>query len=202
MPTITTKSILKRSLLIPLVGLLALSSGCRIEQERTGELPDVDVEVEPGQLPEYDVKGPDVNVGTVERTVTVPRVEVVQEERTVKVPYVDVNLPGVDRKEQTLAAKVTVPSAGYDLEIQDVYMVNNQLWVIARLDEEIQNAPRATTTVSDRIVINAPEMPVRYYIVGEQPSGNVGEQYTFIDTRQAIQKQLTSGKQLYSRQVV
>ncbi|AFZ20826.1 hypothetical protein [Allocoleopsis franciscana] len=200
--TLTKQSLSQPLLFIPIAALLTLSTGCRIEQEQAGQLPDVDVEVQPGQLPKYDVKGPDVNVKTVERTVTVPRVEVVQEEKTVEVPYIDVNLPGADRKEQTLTAEVAVPSTGYDLDIRDVYIVNNQLWVVARLDEKIPNAPRTTTSVSDRIVINAPEMPVRYYIIGKRPSGNVVEEYTFIDQRQAIQEQLSSGQQLYSRQTV
>jgi|ERR687885_1800 hypothetical protein len=190
MSTLTTRFLFQRSLLVSLTALLALSAGCSIEQKRTGKLPDVDVNVEPGRLPKYVIKGPDVNVRTVERTVIVPRVEVVQEKRTIKVPYIDVNLPGVARKEQTLTAEVAVPSAGYNLEIQDVYVVADQLWVIARLKQENPNAPRTATTVSDRIVINAPEMPVRYYIIGERPSGNVGDQYTFIDSRQMIQKQL------------
>ncbi|MFB2933766.1 hypothetical protein ACE1B6_00655 [Aerosakkonemataceae cyanobacterium BLCC-F154] len=202
MSTLTTQTLLRRSLFIPLAALLALSTGCRIEQERTGRLPDVDVEVEPGRLPRYDVEGPDVNVRTVERTVVVPRVEVVQERRTVEVPYIDVNLPGAERREQTLTATVRVPSSGYDLDIQNVYMVNNELWVVAQLQEENPNAPKVNTTVADRIVINAPEMPVRYYIIGDRLSGNVGDKYRFINNRQAIQKQLSSGKQLYSRPAV
>lgn len=202
MSTLTTQSLLQRVFLIPVIALLTFSTGCQVEQKRAGELPDVDVEVEPGQLPKYELKGPDVNVKTVERTVTFPRVEVVQEKRTVKVPYIDVNLPGAERKEQTLTAEVAVPSTGYDLDIQDVHIVNNQLWVVAQLDEKIPNAPKTKTSVSDRIVINAPEMPVRYYIIGKRPSNNVGKQYTFIDNRQAIQDQIKSGKQLYRRQTV
>ncbi|NJK39344.1 MAG: hypothetical protein HC920_17450 [Oscillatoriales cyanobacterium SM2_3_0] len=38
-------------------------AACRVEQEEAGSLPDVDVSVEPGSLPEYDIQGPDVNVG-------------------------------------------------------------------------------------------------------------------------------------------
>ncbi|MFB2834844.1 hypothetical protein [Floridanema evergladense] len=202
MSTLTIQSLWRRSLLIPIAILLAFSTGCRIEQERAGRLPDVDVDVEPGRLPRYDVEGPDVNVRTVERTVVVPRVEVVQETRTVQVPYIDVNLPGAERREQTLTATVRVPSGGYDIDIQNVYMVNNELWVIAQLEEENPNAPRVATTVADRVVINAPEMPVRYYIIGDRLSGNVGDKYRFINNRQAIQKQLSSGRQLYSRPAV
>lgn len=55
--------------------MLALSA-CDVEQTEEGEMPDVDVEAEGGNLPEYDVDTPDVDVGTEERTVTVPDVDV------------------------------------------------------------------------------------------------------------------------------
>lgn len=179
-------------LLIPL-------ASCQIEQERAAELPDVDVNVEPGQLPVYDIEGPDVNVGVTERTVTVPRVIVIQEEQTVQVPYIDVDVPGAERAERTITAEVEVPSGGYNLGIQEVYAVNNELWVISRLEETDPNAPRATTRIADRIVINAPSIPVRHYIVGDRPSGVFNEQYEFVGNRQQILPQLEAGRQLYDR---
>ncbi|MBD3885326.1 hypothetical protein IFO70_26720 [Phormidium tenue FACHB-886] len=179
--------------------LIPLAS-CQVEQEKAGKLPDVDVAVEPGRLPQYDIEGPDVNVGVAERTVTVPKVIVVQEEQTVQVPYIDVDIPGVDRQERTITAEVEVPSGGYNLEIQNVYAVNNELWVISRLEETNPNAPQAVTRASDRIVINAPDMSVRHYIVGKRPSGVFNEQYEFIGNRQQILPQLEAGRQLYERE--
>jgi hypothetical protein len=35
-----------------------------VEKEQAGEEPDVDVNVDPGNLPEYEVEGPEVDVGT------------------------------------------------------------------------------------------------------------------------------------------
>ncbi|MBJ3762146.1 hypothetical protein ILP92_05245 [Maribius pontilimi] len=55
-----------------------------------GSLPDVNVEVEQGELPEAEVNTGSVDVGTTEETVTVPDVEVTTEEETVTVPTVDV----------------------------------------------------------------------------------------------------------------
>jgi hypothetical protein len=189
-------SSLKR--LIPLSMLLVIPLGaCRVEQEETGSLPEVDVDIEPGSLPEYDIQGPDVNVGVTEQTVTVPRVVVVQEEETVQVPYIDVSLPGVDRVERTITPEVEVPSEGYDLTIQGVYVVNNELWVISRLDEVDPTAAEAAVRVSDRVVLNTPDMSVRHFIVGERPTGTFNEQYTFIESREAIAPQLSAGRQLY-----
>lgn len=188
---------LQKILPLSLVLLLFPLTSCRVEQEQAGRLPDVDVEVEPGRLPEYDIQGPDVNVGVRERTVTVPRVVVVQEEETVEVPYINIDVPGVNREERTVTVEVEVPSGGYDLDIQGVYAVNNELWVVSRLEEENPNAPKARVRVADRIVINAPNMPVRHYIIGERPTSSFNEQYTFIDSRQQIAAQLESGRQLY-----
>jgi len=52
-------------------------------------MPDVDVNVSGGQLPEYNVTGPEVNVGTENKTVSVPKVDTV--DKTVKVPTVAVH---------------------------------------------------------------------------------------------------------------
>ncbi len=72
--------------------VLALTlAGCKVEQTREGRMPDVDVSVTPGVMPEYDVRGPDVDVGTTTRTITVP--EVTTTEREVTVPDVDVTMP-------------------------------------------------------------------------------------------------------------
>jgi hypothetical protein len=85
-----------QSLFVLLLSVLVVGSGCRVTQEEAGEAPDVDVQVDPGELPEYDVEGPEVEVGTEEAEVTVPEVEVTTEEKEVTVPDVDVTLPGQD----------------------------------------------------------------------------------------------------------
>lgn len=174
-------------------------TACRVEQEETGSLPDVDVQVEPGSLPEYDIQGPDVNVGVTERTVTVPRVVIVQEEQTVEVPYIDVDVPGAERVERTITSEVEVPSTGYDLAIQGVHVVDDELWVVSQLEEVDPNAPAEAGRVSDRIVLNAPDMSVRHFIVGERPESSFNEQYTFIGSRDEIAPELSAGRQIYDR---
>jgi hypothetical protein len=53
-------------------------AACDVDQTKEGEIPDVDVDVNAsgGQLPEFDVEGPDVNVSTKNVTVEVPTVDV------------------------------------------------------------------------------------------------------------------------------
>jgi uncharacterized lipoprotein len=51
-------------------------AACDVDQTQEGNLPDVDVNATGGQLPEFNVEGPDVNVGTENKTVQVPTVDV------------------------------------------------------------------------------------------------------------------------------
>lgn len=63
-----------------LIAMLCLSilvlplAACSVEQTEEGELPEV--EVEGGNMPEYDVDAADVEVGTEERTITVPDIDI------------------------------------------------------------------------------------------------------------------------------
>jgi len=64
------KWIIPGALLVATLGM----AGCEVEQTEEGSLPDV--EVEGGNMPKYDVDGPDVDVGTKEKTITVPDVDI------------------------------------------------------------------------------------------------------------------------------
>lgn len=74
--------------------LLIVGTGCQVTQEEAGEAPEVDVD--PGELPEYDVEGPDVDIEAEEEEVPVPDVDIEQEEVTV--PEVEVTPPGADEE--------------------------------------------------------------------------------------------------------
>ncbi|MGI8612144.1 MAG: hypothetical protein ACR2KH_07755 [Sphingomicrobium sp.] len=51
-------------------------AACDVDQTKEGEMPDVDINASGGQLPEYNVEGPTVNVGTENKTVEVPTVDI------------------------------------------------------------------------------------------------------------------------------
>ena len=61
--------------------MLAAASGlglaaCDVDQTKNAQLPDVDVNATGGQLPEFNVTTPDVDVGMENKTVQVPDVDV------------------------------------------------------------------------------------------------------------------------------
>jgi uncharacterized lipoprotein len=89
------KAILKTAALAVAFGSVLTLSACNVEKTQEGELPDVDVNAQGGELPAYDVETADVDVNTKPAEVTVPDVDVNvnSEKATVPVPDVDVNMP-------------------------------------------------------------------------------------------------------------
>jgi hypothetical protein len=57
-----------------------------VEKTQEGRMPDVDVDVEGGQLPEYDVDGPDIDI----------------EKKTVEVPTIDIDPAGDDELDEEI----------------------------------------------------------------------------------------------------
>lgn len=68
-------------------------AGCDVDKMQEGEMPDVDIQTEPGQMPEYDVDAPDVDVDTETKEIEVPDVDVDTETKEMEVPDVDVTMP-------------------------------------------------------------------------------------------------------------
>ena len=70
---------MKRIIITSIIAPLAIGlAACDVDQTKEAELPDVDVQG--GQMPEFDVETADVDVGT--------------EQKTIEVPDVDVTMPG------------------------------------------------------------------------------------------------------------
>lgn len=190
---------------IRMTGMLmcaVLASGCQVEQQQEAELPDADLDVQGGEWPEYDVKWADVDVGTEEKTITVPVVRVEQETREVTVPYIRVGPPaGATSEERTIAMELDVPHAGYQLQIVEVRAAGDNLWVIGRLNEQSGDAAQAITRVSDRVVIDAPaSLDVRKVVIGMRPASATNQEVQFVDSMEALASRMPQDARiLYGR---
>ncbi|MDB5672847.1 MAG: hypothetical protein JWO25_3806 [Alphaproteobacteria bacterium] len=51
-------------------------AGCKVSKTQDAKLPDVEVNATGGQLPEFNVQGPEVDVGSKNETIKVPTVSV------------------------------------------------------------------------------------------------------------------------------
>jgi hypothetical protein len=177
-------------------------AGCAVDQTQGARAPDVDVEVEvdPGRWPEYDVRWADIDVGTAERTITVPVLRIDKETRRITVPYLDIDPPGArDREERVVSIDVDVPHSGYEVQIIGVRASGDDLWVIGQLRETGTRSRSVPTRVSDSVMINAPrDLDVRAIVVGKQPEGNA--HLRFVDSMNALQQTIPeSARVLYER---
>lgn len=177
-------------------------TACKVEQTKEAKAPDLDVDVDPGRWPKYNVNWADVDVGTTTRTVTVPEFEIKREKVQMEVPYIDVKGPGAtDMEERTVTMDLQVPHSGYSLQIAEIRATGNRLWVIGELKETGAAKGRAAATrAADQVVINAPEdLDVRKVIIGQRPEGVYNQQYTFMSDRGMLDQKLKGSRVIYSR---
>lgn len=181
--------------IISITLLLLLFTGCEIEKVKDGELPEVNIES--GDLPKYDVRVADVDIGMREKTIKVPKVTVEMEETVVKVPYIDMDVPGEESDERTVTVEVEVEGEGHSIDIEEIYFKDNMFWVISRLDMNESAQTDATVRISDRVIINAPPaIDVKHYIIGDPPRGTHNDQFRFIHSKQDIAEDLSDAKRI------
>jgi len=58
------------------IAVVLSASACDVDQTKEGKLPDVEVNTSGGQMPEFDVDAPTVNVGMEKKTIEVPTVKI------------------------------------------------------------------------------------------------------------------------------
>jgi hypothetical protein len=103
---------------------------------------------------------------------------------------------GADEKEITV--KLTVPDAAWTIAIDEVHKVENELWVIAIVSRnpDLMGA-QVISTVQTSLKLAAPDLSVKYFLIGKSWDWDNTEPYTFIRDLKQIEKELKSGKLLY-----
>ena len=174
---------------------------CDIKKTQKAELPEVDVnvETEPGQLPKYDVDWADVNIGTKTKTVKVPKIVVVMEEEEIEVPYIDVDMPNdKEREEQTLMVEAEVTGNEHTIDIKEIIATEDNLYVIAELKATDQTLGDKKMRVSDQVVLNAPDLNVKYIIVGDKPDRVFNSRYKYVKNANDFKSTLNNTKVIYT----
>lgn len=193
-----------KKLFIPLAAIaLLFTTSCKMEQTKEAELPsvDVDVETEAGQLPTYDVDWAEVNVGTRTEMVEIPKVVVVMEETEVEVPYLDVDMPEEYGKkmERTIMIEAEVDEFEHSLEIEKIYASGNNLVVMSRLNKNETSLGDKKVRVSDQVKINAPDLNVKHYVVGEKPNRVFNDAYIYVNNESDFEDKVEDYKVIYSK---
>ncbi len=190
-----------KKFILPLGLAIALFTSCDINKKDSAELPelDVDVEAEAGELPEYDIDWADVDISTRTETIEVPKVVVVMEEEEVEVPTIDVTMPDEENVEQNLVVEAEIVDTEKDLEIQEVRATNKMLYVIATLEDLGTDIQDQKMRIQDQINLNAPDMSVKYIIVGERPDRVFNDKNAFYTTMNDLPASIKDADVIYTR---
>tara|TARA_R110002033_G_scaffold142138_1_gene180550 strand:+ start:166 stop:756 length:591 start_codon:yes stop_codon:yes gene_type:complete len=195
---------MKKVFVLAIASSLFFVTSCKIDQEKETKLPDVDLDidasVEEGQLPSFDVDWADVNIGTKEKTVTVPKVVVVMEEIEVDVPYIDVDMPEEfgEKEERTILVEAEVDGVEHDIEINKIYANGNNLIVVSELEKGSTSLGDKKLRVSDQVTINAPDLNVKHYIVGEKPNRLFNNAFKYFSNEKELENKLKNYRVIYS----
>jgi hypothetical protein len=100
------------ALLVSTAFVVVSLAACDVTQTKEAELPDVDVDVKKGQMPEYEVETADIDVEKKTAKVPYPDVEVdvKKKEAEVSYPDIDIEMPG-EKKAREKAAEAQVEAA-------------------------------------------------------------------------------------------
>lgn len=210
----------KFTIIIAAGAITFLSAGCDVDQTKEARLPEVEVEAEPGNLPEYEVvkteegELPSVDVDAKggqlpEYDVEVADVDVRMEEKTIKVPTIDVDMPDDndsfannddgERSHYPIIAKVETPEPGYDLEIQRVIQLDNgDIAVISTL--EVENSMNTAKRVSqDSVHLDRPiDGDITHYVITNVDSTEgVDGDYNFGESLESMGFYEGQGRAIY-----
>jgi hypothetical protein len=177
-----------------LLAIGIMLTGCSVEKTQSAKAPDVDVDVDSGRWPKFNVNWADVDVGTKTKSISVPKLEWKREQAQIQVPYIDINPPGGgDREERMVSVELEVPNGGYDLDIREIRAAGDDLWVISEL-RQTGKASGGASRVADHVVVNAPDdLDIRHVVVGQRPEGVYNQQYSFANDMNTVQQRLPKG---------
>lgn len=188
--------------IVSIVCIATLFMACNIEKKKDGELPtvDVDVEADAGELPDYDIAWADINVGTTTKTVEIPKLVVIMEEEEVEVPYIDVDMPD-DKwgatEERTIMVEAEVSDVEHEIKIDQIWAKENNLFVIAELNKKETSLQGKKMRISDQVTLNAPDLNVKYFIVGEKPDRAFNSKYNYVNSIEEIKDRLEDYTVIY-----
>lgn len=104
----------------------------------------------------------------------------------------------VGAADKEITVKLTVPDPTWTVAIDEVHRVGSELWVISTVSQnpDMMGA-QVISTVQASLKLAAPDLPLKYFIIGKTWGWENQEPYTFIKNLRQIEKELKSGKLLY-----
>lgn len=154
-----------------------------------------------------DLDWAEVEILLGETTVDVPTdvdvedwdVDVTTEERTVTVPLIDITWPDDEQVATRQTVTVEVQAAtGSHVQIEEIWAYQDTLIVVSRLYEGGAEVETEATTLSDQVVVNAPELHVEHYVIASD-AGAVEGDVTVVASTEEIADEIADARRIYVR---
>jgi len=97
-------------------------------------------------------------------------------------------------KQRSISLQVTVPTSGWKVEIQEVYQVEKELWVISHLASKGGIALQVISQVKDSVSVPKSSLPVKHFVTGKRWTWKNKEPYQFVKDRKKIDQELKKKK--------
>jgi hypothetical protein len=104
---------------------------------------------------------------------------------------------GETRREITVS--LTVPDAAWRISIEAVYRSGQELWVVSRVRRTPGMAAQVISSVSDRVTLDVPDLPVKHFVLGKTWRWENKETVTFIDDEKTLNQKLKNATLLYRK---
>ena len=105
---------------------------------------------------------------------------------------------GADERE--IVVELTVPDTTWEIAIDEVHRVGNELWVISTVAQDPDRmGAQVISKVRAALRLQAPDLPVKHFIMGKSWDWQNPEPYRFIDELGQIRAELQTGELLYRR---
>lgn len=102
--------------------------------------------------------------------------------------------------EQTISVTISAPSPAWTLTIEEVWLHDEKMWVIAQVKrKEGVIAAQVITDIEDSVAIEAPDYPRTFFIYGKTWNweNETGPSIQFIENLSMLKQQLQEGKRVY-----
>lgn len=98
-----------------------------------------------------------------------------------------------------ISVHVMAPDMGWKIEIQDIYRVGNELWVVSALERSPGMAAQMPAAVSDSLSISVPDLPIKVFVLGKTWKWENTEPYVFVENGEELKTKLKKGERIYTK---
>ena len=116
------------------------------------------------------------------------------EEEEVEVPYIDVNMPddkdNQEKVERNIVIEAEVTDKEHELEIQEIWASDDNLYVISELKMLDQTIGDKKMRVSDQLTLNAPDLNIKHYVIGKRPDRVFNNQNTYVNSMSELKNKI------------